>query len=612
MTFKRRGGAVLAVAAASALVLAACGSDDDEEPAGDDGQAEEDQGSDSDSDSEASGEPCKEDLGALETQDGSIYFSTGEPEWSGFNSDTPSTYTTYNNTINARMSGSFWYYGIDGTICEDTEWGTIEVLEEDPLTVQYTINDEVQWSDGTPVTAADYILDWATQSPQMVNDDDEPLFNTVSSTNFGEYVPDGPQGDATGKEFTVEYTEPYADWKLLVGGVYPAHIVAEQAGMDTEELSQAILDGDTEAVADAAEFWNEGWLSPNPGELPDPELVPVSGPYRLAEDGWSAGQYVTLEAYDEYWGSAPGTQELVFRFAAADTHVQALQNGDLNATQPQATVDTLAQLQALEGQITTETYETLTWEHLDFNFQEGSPFADSHELREAIAQCVPRQQIVDNLIAPIDPEAVVLNARETFPFLEEYDEVVAESYDGRYDEVDLDAAQANVDASGVETPVEVRIGYSAPNPRRTDQVSLIKESCDQAGFDIVDVGSEDFFQPGGTQESGDYELALFAFAGSGQKASGQNIYGTGRPQNYGQYSNEEVDAEWDTLVSTTDESVHLEQTKKIEKLLWDDLFSIPLFVHPGVVGYDSTLENVRPTATQTQLVWNEEQWYRAE
>ncbi len=35
-----------------------------------------------------------------------------------------------------------------------------------------------------------------------------------------------------------------------------------------------------------------------------------------------------------------------------------------------------------------------------------------------------------------------------------------------------------------------------------------------------------FFAPGGTQERGDYDVALFAWAGSGQITSGQNIYAT--------------------------------------------------------------------------------------
>ena len=55
----------------------------------------------------------------------------------------------------------------------------------------------------------------------------------------------------------------------------------------------------------------------------------------------------------------------------------------------------------------------------------------------------------------------------------------------------------------------------------------------------------------------------------------------------------------------------MEQIKVIEKLLWDNLYGIPLFAHPGVTGYDSTLENVRATSVQTGVSWNAEQWMRA-
>ena len=359
----------------------------------------------------------------------------------------------------------------------------------------------------------------------------------------------------------------------------------------------------------AADFWNTGWLSAS-GELPDPSIAPSSGPYTLKENGWTAGQSLTLTANEEYWGTPVGTKELTFRFASADTHVQALQNGDLDVIEPQATVDTLGQLEAIGDSVTVKTGNQLTWEHLDFNFREGNVMGDNLALREAFALCVPRQQIIDNLIAPINPDAIVMNAREVFPFQENYEAVVEASYDGRYDTVDIEAAKAKIAESGVATPIPVRIGYSAPNQRRSDEVALIKSSCDQAGFEVQDVGAADFFD--NSLPNGDYEVALFAWAGSGQIASGENIYSTTGQQNYGQYSNEEVDAAWRTLASTVDPEVHLEQVKVIEKLLWDDLFGIPVFAHPGVVAYNSSLQNVRDSAAQSTVVWNAEQWVRAE
>jgi peptide/nickel transport system substrate-binding protein len=177
--------------------------------------------------------------------------------------------------------------------------------------------------------------------------------------------------------------------------------------------------------------------------------------------------------------------------------------------------------------------------------------------------------------------------------------------------VDVDGAKKILeDNDAVGT--KVRIGYSSPNERRTNEVAAIKSSCDKAGFKVEDAGDPQFFAPGGTQERGDYEVALFAWAGSGQISSGQNIYSTGKPQNYGKFSNKEVDQAWETLAGSLDPAVHLEQTKKIEKLLWDELYGIPLFAHPGLNAASSDIDNVRFTATQSGIVWNAEQWVRAE
>ncbi len=599
----RRTSAAIAVAATGALLFSACTS-----PAGNDDEPDS-------TESSAAAEidpddPCKQDAGISETQDGNVSFSVGEDEFLGYNSWTPETYSTYNSVVTERIQGQFFYFGTDGTICHDETFGTYEVTNEDPLQVTYTIADDATWSDGTPITVADFVLDWAAQAIPTEEDPATGLFNHVSGLTYGEYVPEGPEGEADGKEFVLNYPTVYADWEILVAAPLPAHVAAEQAGMTTEEMVTAVRDRDYAQLAPLAEFWNTGWLSQTPGELPDPALVPSSGPYTFKENGWTAGQSLTLTANEEYWGTPAATQEMTFRFTAADTHVQALQNGDLDVIEPQATVDTLGQLEAIGDTVTVETGSSLTWEHLDFNFREGNVFADNLALREAFALCVPRQQIIDNLIAPINPDAEVMNLREVFPFQEDYDEVVEAAYDGRYDEVDIEGAQAKIAEAGVETPVTVRIGYSAPNPRRSDQVALIKSSCDQAGFQIQDVGAEDFFD--NTLPNGDYEVALFAWAGSGQIASGQNIYATGQPQNYGEYSDPVVDEAWDTLASSVDPEVHTEQTKIIEKQLWDTLFGIPVFAHPGVVAYNSNLQNVRDTATQSTVVWNAEQWYVAQ
>lgn len=556
---------------------------------------------------EASG-PELADLGDVETQDGSIAYSVGADDFLSYNGLQSNTYTTYNSAVVDRMFSSFWYFGTDGSIIPNKDFGTYEKTSDDPLTVKYTISDDAKWSDGTPVTAGDFILHWAANNDTIKAEGSEtPLFDSISFEQ-GKYIPEAPEGEADGKEFTVTYPEPYADWEILISTALPAHIVAKEAGMSFEELVTAAKEKDVEALTPAAEFWNDGWDF-SPGELPDASLVPSMGPYKFKDGGWQAGQSITLEANPEYWGTPAATKELVLRFADPKTHVQALQNGDLDVIEPQATVDTLQQLEGLGDDVNVQTGDQLTWEHVDYNRGEGSVFADSPELREAFALCLPRQQIVDNLIKPIYADAQVMNLREVFPFQDKYQEVVDEAYPKEMDEPNIEKAKELVEKSGVSKPT-VRLGYQAGNQRRTETVALIKSSCDQAGFDVQDANSPVFFKE--VMPAGDYDAALYAWAGSGQKASGANIYQSDGAQNQQSYNNPEVDAAWDKLATSLDENEQLEQVKTIEKLLWEDFQAIPLYAHPGLVGHKADVANVRDTAAQSGALWNVEQWVRVQ
>lgn len=556
---------------------------------------------------EASG-PELADLGDVETQDGSIAYSVGADDFLSYNGLQSNTYTTYNSAVVDRMFSSFWYFGTDGSIVPNKDFGTYEKTSDDPLTVKYTISDDAKWSDGTPVTAGDFIVHWAANNDTVKAEGSEtPLFDSISFEQ-GKYIPEAPEGEADGKEFTVTYPEPYADWEILISTALPAHIVAKEAGMSFEELVTAAKEKDVEALTPAAEFWNDGWDF-SPGELPDASLVPSMGPYKFKDGGWQAGQSITLEANPEYWGTPAATKELVLRFADPKTHVQALQNGDLDVIEPQATVDTLQQLEGLGDDVNVQTGDQLTWEHVDYNRGEGSVFADSPELREAFALCLPRQQIVDNLIKPIYADAQVMNLREVFPFQDKYQEVVDEAYPKEMDEPNIEKAKELVEKSGVSKPT-VRLGYQAGNQRRTETVALIKSSCDQAGFDVQDTNSPVFFKE--VMPAGDYDAALYAWAGSGQKASGANIYQSDGAQNQQSYNNPEVDAAWDKLATSLDENEQLEQVKTIEKLLWEDFQAIPLYAHPGLVGHKADVANVRDTAAQSGALWNVEQWVRVQ
>ena len=91
----------------------------------------------------------------------------------------------------------FWHYNADSELIQDTDFGTYELVEEDPLTVKYTINEGVKWTDGTDVDAADLLLAWASNTTHVQD---------------GEGTVDEETGELTGQSGTFWNTGTLEDY----------------------------------------------------------------------------------------------------------------------------------------------------------------------------------------------------------------------------------------------------------------------------------------------------------------------------------------------------------------------------------------------------------------
>lgn len=589
MTTKRRGTAFFAVLAAGALTLAACGSDDDgEEPGANRSESE---------------EPAQSEG----TIPGSTITVAVSEDYTAYNDDTATGNGTWNTYIHNGIKNNFWSYGADGGVVRNEDFGTYEMVSEDPLTVEYTVNDETAWSDGTPIDCDDLLLEWAALSGTMVGADGENIFNSAS--NNGYELIEKPECAPGDKEFTTVYTQPYIDWELIIeGGKIPAHIAAEQGGLTEEELITAIQNDDIAALTPVAEFWNTAWQF-NPGELPDSALIPSSGPYLLSD--WVAGQSITLTANPDYYGPPPPTETIVLRPLDADQQVAALQNGEVDVINPSnPTVDTISQLEGLGDQIELLTGGNLTWSHIDFQMGPGRPF-EQLEVRQAFAKCVPRELIVENLVRPANPDAVVQDLREFFPVDEDYDAAREEAFPAdMYAEQDLAGAQELMDAAGVTQPLEVVLMH-ADEQVRNDLAALVKDACDQVGFNVVDFTPPDWGERI-TADVGSYDAVMFGWAGSGNIASGQSLYVSDGDQNPYGYSNPRVDELWDQVVTSADRDEAREVLVEMETELWNDVFNIPLYTNANIVAVAAGIEGVEVNAAQTGVTFNMDEWVPAQ
>lgn len=565
MRAQRRGLKILALTAGGALALSACSTG-----SGGTSAASEDGGS-------------------------STTITAGyEQEFSAYNNNTGGNNALKNQIVLNQVLPSLWEFGPDGEVRPLKDFGTYEKTSDAPLTVEYKISDKAVWSDGDPIDCDDFVLQWASSSGKFP----DAKFDPASTAGFENMQQ--PQCEEGGKDIKVVYDTPYADWVAAMGGVtqgfMPAHVVEKQAGV--ESIVEAAKNNDTAALTKAAEFWNNGW-SFSPGDLKK-DIIPSSGPYML--DAWKAGESITLKANPKWWGTKPKTDTVVIRFIKQTEQAQALQNGEIQVAKPQPNADVLNQLAKAGDQVKVLKGDEYTFEHLDFNF--NGKFADAN-LRKAFALCVPRDQIVEKLIKPVNPEADVLQSRFVFPFQPGYDQLAAAVTDGSYDKANLEQSKALMAG---QTGVEVKIGYIAGNQRRADAVALIKASCDQAGFNVVDHNSPTFFDDGGGLDSGDFDVALFAWIGSSLVTGNYSTYLSTGTQNKGHYNNASVDQWMTQLNQTTDPDQQRQLITQLDKQMWDDLATIPLFTFPGVLAYSSTVEGVQYQPAQSELTWNMQEW----
>jgi peptide/nickel transport system substrate-binding protein len=600
---------LLAILFAFALIAAACG-DDDDETGGEEGSEEtapEEEAPEEEAPEEEAPEeeaPEEEEPPAEAT---TISYGNAQ-EFSNYNNGLAASNSVKNTIIlNEVLPDPFFFAGPTGDLVMDEElMVSVTAVSDEPQVIEYVINPDAAWSDGEPIDCDDWYLAWQAFNGTWVQLDEAgepvideeteaeiPLFAVTGSTGYD--VIESLECSDDGKTITATYSEIFADWRASFTGLMPAHVVEREAGV--EDLIAAFDGGDRAAIEAMAEFYNNAWAM-NPGELLDPALIPSGDKMQL--EAWEAGASLTLVPNPNYWGT-PANGPVVVRYIAEEAQAQALANGEINAMDPQPTPDLLAQLEGTDG-VVVETGAQFVWEHFDFNF--NTVFGD-RLVREAFALCLPRQQMVSNLIQPLDPTAEILNNRFNQPFEAGY----VDTSGGGYQEVDIARAQELLDESGVEQPVTVRIGWfdNGGNARRTDQVALTIESCNQVeGFEVVDAGSETFFDV--ELAASDWDVAMFAWAGSPLKTGSSEIYRTAGGINFGGYSNPEVDELLDAINTELDAEAQVELANQVDAILWEDLVTIPVFSFPGVVAYSDSASNVIYNPSQNGLTWNASAW----
>ncbi len=147
---------------------------------------------------------------------------------------------------------------------------------------------------------------------------------------------------------------------------------------------------------------------------------------------------MTFEAREDYtWGPQTQIQTIVYKIIGDPTAaVQAMENEEVDMIQPQSTSDLLVQLEGLADRgIVVVPDSEATYEHIDLAVNNGGPFdpaayggdeATALAVRQAFLKTIPRQEILDRLIIPLQSDAIIRNSFTQDVSFPGYEEIAAE------------------------------------------------------------------------------------------------------------------------------------------------------------------------------------------
>jgi peptide/nickel transport system substrate-binding protein len=463
------------------------------------------------------------------------------------------------------------------------------VTSESPQTIVYNINPKATWSDGTPISAQDFIYNWQAQSGN-------PAYKDVGGKAF---LPASTAGYSSvksvtssnnGKTATVVFSTPFGDWKSMFAPMIPAHI-ASKVGFNTG-------------------FQTFG-----------PAVQVSGGPYTI--QSYTQGETLVEVPNPHYWGVAPKLAKEVYRFILDDTQIPpAMQNGEVNLANPLAASVAFKDGVSSIPNTTTTVIPGLEFQHIDFN--QSNPYLALANVRHAIAYGTNRAQIVQRLITPLTDKIQPLTNRIWMPIQPQYQNTSGTygNYDPSMAKTLLSQSNMTMGSDGYYHPssgplagkdLSFNISTTSGNSVRAEIEQLFQADMKAIGIkiNIQNYSANTLF--GTVLPKGEFDITQFAWVSTPFASGNVSIYcsytnAAQCGQNWNHYSNKEVDTLMNQAASTTNAAQSASLWNQVDTILWKDMATLPLFEAAQLYSWTNTFGNIIPNPTNYGVPWNAQIW----
>ncbi|CAB5104996.1 MAG: hypothetical protein F2954_00895 [Actinobacteria bacterium] len=567
----------------------------------------------------------------------------------GLNCSLSATNSTTCSAVAYLQGMGFNYYNNKKELVKNSTFGSYKLVKNTAtdFRVMYTVAPGRVWSDGTPITGVDLLLSHVLNSNAYSiaaglgdpEGKDAPAFNGLGYSGvYDANIVGVPTLSADEMSVTLQYKKRIANWDVYGPGPSSVHALVLMAEGKTELQSVAANNAakdrflaafkskDTALLKKMGKIWTDDFTITTVDSKTNPLLLISNGGFIL--DSAVAKTSVTLKKNPKY-NSGPamsGTVDtVVFKFIGDGTAAaQALANGELDVYAGQATADGVAKLKAIQN-VNVVGKEEVAYEHWDLHYNtapDEAPYtglfsvkdgAKSLALRKAFLLALPRNEIMEKLIAPINDVTTPIASTWVSPGSALYAKVTSANGSSFYSrgtqETRNKSALALVQKfypNALKSPLKVRVLVPGNNPRRASEFALAKANMAKVGFDLVGDVRTDWPSKLGNS---DYDAYFFAWVASSvtQRQSAE-VFDTNGGNNILGYSNPAVDAIIATLDAPLSESILAAKYIQIERLTNADAITLGVFIHPGVAAVNKDLKNVKPGPLSPQMVWNYWEW----
>ena len=473
-----------------------------------------------------------------------------------------------------------------------------EPLALDRMQVMFRLLPDLYWSDGTPLTALDSVYSFALAS------DPDTVKGKWLELRTSSYVAQDP--------VTVV-------WTGLPGYVDAAYMT---------------------------NFWTplpaHAWDGIAVTDLPTARAAarePLGyGPYQV--ENWVNGRLIRMRPNAHYFRTtehAPLFDELIFRFIAPDTALQALDTGLCDVlTRELYPEREWASLQALEAdnRLQITAISGVVWEYLTFNVApppdyDTDFFFATAQTRRAVAACIDRQRIVDTVthgfgvvadsyLAPEHP-LYATTAVARHPFDPVWGQAQLEAVGWR--DADGDGIREAHGVTGTVEGTPFQVAYvTADTTARLQVARVISENLATCGIaaDVITHSLAALYAPGPDAPLSGRHFDMVAFAWLTGVQPPCELYATAAipsdanfwdGENFSGYANPVYDAACASAVAALPgEAAYVTAHRDALRMFTEDLPALPLYQRPYIYATRPDLRGFQPDPLMPET-WNIEDWW---